>query len=131
MTPICKILIVEDEGAIADLLSEVFAENGYMVATAATTDEMRAELDAGRFDIVVLDLMLPGRESGWSLVEHVRTRDIGLVVVTGDMRQLPRLEASGIPYLAKPFRLEQFLRLVEEILRQRQAKCARRIRYEA
>lgn len=121
---VCRLLIVEDRGDIAELLADFFSHEGYRIATAATAAEMEVVLDREEVDVVILDLILPGGVSGWNAVEQVCSRNVGVILVTGDHQHRDRLESSGLHYLMKPFRLQVLLEEVEAVLRETDAACA-------
>jgi DNA-binding response OmpR family regulator len=124
MERICRILIVEDQGDVADLLAEFFSDEGYRIAAAATVAAMDEALRHEEFDVAIVDMTLPGGESGWTAAERLRSCNVGVILVTGDHEQMARLEASGAHHLIKPFRLHALLALVEQVLQEMQAVCA-------
>jgi DNA-binding response OmpR family regulator len=124
MDKICHVLVVEDQGDIADLLAEFLSAEGYRIHVARDGAAMRAALAAQPFDVVILDLTLPGRDNGWALAELVVDQGIGLIVVTGDHGNLDRLEHGTYRYLLKPFRLDALLTEVEGALKDADARCA-------
>ncbi|HMA50902.1 MAG TPA: response regulator, partial [Magnetospirillaceae bacterium] len=65
------ILVVDDDARLRQLLSRYLAENGYMVSTAADAGEARRQLDSMEFDLIVLDVMMPG-ETGIELTRGLR-----------------------------------------------------------
>jgi len=124
MDKICHVLIVEDQGDIADLLAEFLSGEGYQMHIARDGATMRAALAAHPLDVVILDLTLPGPESGWALAELAVGRGLGLIIVTGDHANVERLEHASHRYLLKPFRLDALLLEVENALRDAHAHCA-------
>ena len=66
------LLVVDDDRRIRDLLSRFLHGEGYRVTTADTAAEARAKLDGLRFDLLVLDVMMPG-ETGFDLVKSIRS----------------------------------------------------------
>jgi DNA-binding response OmpR family regulator len=111
-----RLLVVEDRKDIADMLTEFLAEAGYHVRSVADGARMRAALEAELFDAVILDLTLPGGQSGWTLADAVRSHNAALVVMTGDHRHAAELEAKGWVHIMKPFRLSAMVELVEQVL---------------
>jgi two-component system, OmpR family, response regulator len=124
MDKICHVLVVEDQGDIADLLAEFLSGEGYQMHIARDGATMREALTAQPIDVVVLDLTLPGRESGWLLAELVVSYGLGLIIVTGDHANVERLENGAYRYLLKPFRLDALLMEVECALKDIDAHCA-------
>ena len=111
-----SLLVVEDQKDIADMLAEFLAEAGYRVRAVPDGCSMRDALAAERFDAVILDLTLPGGQSGWTLTDAVRSHGAALVVMTGDHRHAAELEAKGWAHLMKPFRLSAMVGLLEQVL---------------
>ncbi len=66
---ICRVLIVEDRPEIQELLSEVFADQGYRFAVVANGGEMRKALATSDVDVAVIDVVLPGAEDGLALAK--------------------------------------------------------------
>lgn len=114
------ILVVDDDFEIRDLLSRFLKKHGYRADTAAGGVEMRAALDAGRFDLVVLDLMMPG-EDGLSLCRWLRSEgDMPVIMLTAMSEETDRivgLEVGADDYLAKPFNPRELLARIRAVLR--------------
>jgi DNA-binding response OmpR family regulator len=126
MTRICKVLIVEDYAEVRELLSGIFELAGYEFATVGTGSEMREELAANDYDIVVIDIGLPGGEDGFMLAEAAKAPGRGVILTTGDHRLVERLAASGHHHLLKPFAMRELVDLAERALAAAQASCVRR-----
>ncbi len=114
------ILVVDDDREIRDLLARFLRRHGFRVETAADGKAMFAALAAGRFDLVVLDLMLPG-EDGLSLCRRVRAgSDLPIVMLTAigeDTDRIVGLEMGADDYLAKPFNPRELLARIRAVLR--------------
>jgi DNA-binding NtrC family response regulator len=123
---ICKVLVVEDDSGIRELLSDVFESEGYHFVLAANADEMRAVMasDPG-IDILIVDVRLPGGDSGLVLAEEAAARGLPVILTSGDHAHFDALAASGHRHIAKPFRLGALLALIEETLAATQSKCER------
>ena len=77
-----RILIVDDDADVRRMLLEYLGGHGYDVAAAANGDQMRAEFERARPDVVLLDVGLPG-EDGLSLARYLRERHpVGIIMVT-------------------------------------------------
>jgi DNA-binding response OmpR family regulator len=126
MPPICKVLIVEDYGEIRELLAGLFEAEGYEFATVADGAGMRAALAEDDYDIVVVDVALPGREDGFELAEAARAQGCGVILTTGDHRHVERLAACGHHHLLKPFPMGALLDLAEKVLKETENTCVRR-----
>jgi two-component system, OmpR family, response regulator len=120
---ICRVLVVEDNEEIQDLLEDTFVGEGYRFSVAGSGAEMRAALAQGDVDVVVIDVLLRGGENGLVLAREAAAQGCGVILVTGHPEQLASLQHSGHPFLAKPFRLTALLQLVDRVLRETRAKC--------
>src|SRR5690348_7336975 len=107
MARICKVLIVEDDDDVRDLLGDIFDEEGFRFAMVKTGAEMSEALDGDDYDVVVIDVTQPGHQDGFALAEIARDQGCGVILVTGDHRYLGSLQTSGQNYLLKPFRVQQ------------------------
>lgn len=123
-----KILIVDDEPAAIDYASAVLEENGYIAISAEDGIEGMEKLKTERPDLVLLDIMMPGK-GGISLYQDLRkdeeTKDIPVIVITGVARgqrfeERMMKKAPGIPlpdgYIEKPMKPEGLLELVGKLL---------------
>jgi DNA-binding response OmpR family regulator len=128
MARICKVLIVENDDDVRNLLGNVFDHEGYLFSMVKTGAEVREALDDDDYDVAVIDVTQPGHEDGIALAQLAREQGCGAILVTGDHRHLERLEASGQHYLLKPFRVQQLIEIVDKILVETAAQCIRRKR---
>lgn len=114
------ILVVDDDVRLRQLLSRYLGENGYLVATAADAAEARRQLASMMFDLIVLDVMMPG-ESGLELTRSLRaTSDIPILLLTamGDTSdRINGLDSGADDYLGKPFEPRELLLRIASILR--------------
>ena len=114
------ILIVDDDAEIRSLLSQYLAKNGLRVMAAADGRGMWQALDAGRIDLIVLDLMRPG-DAGLTLCRDLRAKsDIPVIMLTARGEETDRivgLEMGADDYLAKPFSARELLARIKAILR--------------
>ncbi|OBI14142.1 DNA-binding response regulator [Mycobacterium sp. E2497] len=117
-----RILVVEDTKAIRDMLGEALTGVGYL--TAVRTDGTRLEevLEGFRPDLVILDVMLPGR-NGFELIDVVRDwGEAGIVVLTardGLPDRVRGLDGGADDYVVKPFELAELISRVGAVLRRR------------
>lgn len=116
-----RLLVVEDETAIREGLAHAFAAHGMAVDTAARGDDGLARALAGGFDLVVLDVMLPGCD-GFSVCRTLRERlpHQGILLLTARGAEEDVLEgfaAGADDYVAKPFSLVQLLARADAVLR--------------
>jgi len=120
-----KIVVVEDEPAIAELIAINLKHAGHQVTLAATAEQARFEIDGELPDLVVLDWMLPG-QSGLALARHwrsdERTRELPIIMLTargeeGD--KIAGLDAGADDYLTKPFSTNELMARIRSVLRRR------------
>jgi len=115
------ILIVDDDAEIRTLLSQYLIKNGLRVTAVADGRAMWRTLEAGRIDLIVLDLMLPG-EDGLTLCRNLRTKssEVPVIMLTSLGEEADRivgLEMGADDYLAKPFSARELLARIKAILR--------------
>lgn len=114
------LLVVDDDTRIRNLLREFLSANGFRVTAAGNAAEARRKLDGLAFDLLVLDVMMPG-ESGVDLTRSLRaTRDVPILMLTALSETEARiigLEAGADDYLAKPFEPRELVLRINSILR--------------
>jgi two-component system OmpR family response regulator/two-component system phosphate regulon response regulator OmpR len=116
-----RLLIVDDDVRIRDLLQRYLGEQGYEVRTAPDATQMDRYLQREHFDLMVLDLMLPG-EDGLAICRRLRGQgnDISILMLTARGDEIDRivgLEMGADDYLPKPFNPRELLARVQAILR--------------
>jgi two-component system copper resistance phosphate regulon response regulator CusR len=116
-----RILIVEDEERIASFVEKGLRANGFATAVAADGDQALARIRVEEFDLVVLDLGLPGRD-GLEVLQELRAKDSRTAVIILTAREGVRdvvtgLEGGADDYVTKPFRFEELLARVRARLR--------------
>lgn len=121
-----KILIIEDEPAIRDILRELLTDAGYEVEEAADGLEGVEKFRAGSFSLVLLDLMLP-RLDGYGVCEQIRAvSDVPVIMITalsGEEAEVRAFELRADDYITKPFSLRLVLMRVEAVLRRAGGKA--------
>lgn len=114
------ILVVDDDTRLRVLLGKYLADNGYVVDTAASAAEARARLESLAFDLIVLDVMMPG-EDGLSLTRALRKESrvpILLLTAMGEVDdRIKGFESGADDYLSKPFEPRELLLRITSILR--------------
>jgi DNA-binding response OmpR family regulator len=128
MARICKVLIVENDDYINELLGEAFSEEGFLFTAVASGAEMEEKLDEDDFDIVMIDVTQPGDKDGLALAEIAHAQGCGVILTTGDHRHSERLEKSGRFFLLKPFRMRELITMVDQVLTIASIECVRRKR---
>jgi len=114
------ILVVDDDAEIRRLLTTYLAKNGLRATAVGDGKAMWKALEAGRFDLIVLDVMLPG-DDGLTLCRVLRSRsDIPVIMLTARGEETDRvvgLEMGADDYLPKPFSARELLARIKVILR--------------
>lgn len=120
-----RVLVVEDESAIAELVAINLRHAGYEVALAASAEQAQAAVDAVLPDLVLLDWMLPG-QSGLTLARQwrnaSRTRELPIIMLTARAEEPDKvagLDAGADDYLTKPFSTTELLARIRAVLRRR------------
>ena len=114
------LLVVDDDDRIRDLLRRYLGKNGFRVSAAADAAEARRLLSGLTFDLIVLDVMMPG-EDGFALTQSLRKVDnVPIILLTA--RGAPRdriegLSAGADDYLSKPFEPEELVLRIQSILK--------------
>ncbi len=115
-----NLLVVDDDAELRNLLREYLGQAGFRVTAVADGRQMQRALDTARFDLVILDVMLPG-EDGLSLCRKLRAGSgIPILMLTARGDEVDRivgLEMGADDYLSKPFNPRELLARVKSILR--------------
>ena len=120
-----RIVVVEDEAAIAELIAINLRHAGHAVTIAANAEQARHEIDAMLPDLVLLDWMLPG-QSGLALARQwrsdARTRALPIIMLTArseDADKVAGLDAGADDYLSKPFSTQELMARIRAVLRRK------------
>jgi len=113
------ILVVDDDDKIRDLIKQYLVEKKFIVTTAKDSIDAKEKLEIIKFDILILDIMMPG-ESGLVLTEHLKKYDatpIILLTAKSDVEdRIKGLEIGADDYLSKPFEPKELLLRIKNIL---------------
>ncbi len=114
------LLVVDDDRRIRDLLSRFLLAEGYRVTTADTAAEARLKLDGLSFDLLILDVMMPG-ETGFELARAIRAKSgVPILMLTARDEKESRIEGLEIgadDYLSKPFEPRELSLRIANILK--------------
>lgn len=116
-----KLLVIEDENKTASYLKKGLSESGFVVDVSADGDEGLHLANTGDYSLIVLDVMLPGRD-GWSVVQELRRsgKDTPVIFLTARDAVPDRVKGLGLgadDYLVKPFAFSELLARIQTILR--------------
>src|SRR6266851_2840383 len=121
------LLLVDDDRRIRDLLSRFLLAEGYRVTTAETAADARAKLEGLRFDLLILDVMMPG-ETGFDLARDLRSiSSVPIIMLTARDEAKSRIEGLSIgadDYVGKPFEPRELSLRIAGILRRARPAAA-------
>jgi len=123
-----RILMVDDDPGIRDVVSDFLGRHGYKVETAGDASEMERVLERGPVDLIVLDIMMPG-EDGLAVCRRLTTTEtappiIMLSAMGEDTDRIVGLELGADDYLAKPCNPRELLARVRAVLRRSEQRAA-------
>ena len=126
-----RVLLVEDDEAISQMLEEILAENGFTPCAATNAMEMDRVLAVGGVDLILLDVMLP-REDGFSICRRLRAAsEVPIIILTArdeDLDRIGELELGADDYVTKPFNPRELIARIRALLRRTQGAGAARNR---
>ena len=113
------ILIVDDDNGIRNLLKDYLSQNDYIVSTAENANQAKEKLNYLKFDIMILDVMMPG-QNGYELTKEIKKQmkiPIILLTAKGEVEnRIKGLELGADDYLGKPFEPKELLLRVKNII---------------
>src|SRR3981081_373182 len=130
--PVMRVLLVEDDPGLAAIIKTGFAEQGVQVVTVASYAEGKLKATLGSFDVLILDVMLPGG-NGFDLCRELRAREVGTPILMLTARdtvddRVAGLEVGADDYLTKPFAFRELLARVRALARRRGAPLPETLR---
>jgi two-component system, OmpR family, copper resistance phosphate regulon response regulator CusR len=126
-----KVLLVEDDAELTEILRQGFAEHGIRITSASNVDEGRLRVALGSYDVIILDVLLPGGD-GFTLCDDIRRRKIAtpilmLTALDALNDRVRGLDAGADDYVVKPFAFKELLARVRAVARRPPAIAATRI----
>ena len=113
------ILVVDDDDRIRNLLKEYLDENNFLVSTAQNSEEAKIKLGHFKFDLIVLDVMMPG-QNGYELTKEIKGKNcppIILLTAKGEVEnRIKGLELGADDYIVKPFEPKELLLRINNII---------------
>ena len=114
------ILVVDDDNKIRDLVKQFLVEKGFIVSTAKDATDAKRKIDTFNFNLIVLDVMMPG-QSGYELTEELKqSKNIPVILLTakGEVEsRIHGLELGADDYLGKPFDPKELLLRVKNVIK--------------
>ena len=114
------ILVVDDDDRIRDLLKDYLTDNNYIVSTAENAEQAKNKLEFLKFDIIILDVMMPGK-NGYELTKDVKKKmkvPIILLTAKGEVEnRIKGLELGADDYIGKPFEPKELLLRINNIIK--------------
>ena len=119
MVKIPHVLVVDDDDRIRNLLKEYLNDNNFMISTAQDANDAKIKLKHFKYDVIVLDVMMPGQD-GYSLTKEIRTKNnqpIILLTAKGEVEnRIKGLEFGADDYISKPFEPKELLLRIKNII---------------
>ena len=115
-----NLLVVDDDERISNLLSQYLINKGFIVSIANSADQARSKIQLIKYDLIILDIMMPG-DDGLTLTKEIReSSDIPIILLTAKSGMESKIEGFEIgadDYLTKPFNPKELLLRVLSILK--------------
>jgi len=124
------ILVVDDDDGIRDLVKQYLNENNYLVTTAFSSEDAKKKVDTIKFDLIVLDIMMPGKNGLEFTVENKDKLYTPIILLTAKGETEERihgLEVGADDYLAKPFEPKELILRIKNILNKTKSKNIKRL----
>ena len=113
------ILIVDDDDRIRSLLKDYLSENSYVISTAENADQAKEKLEYIKFDIIILDVMMPG-QNGYELTKEIKKKiKVPIILLTAKSEvenRIKGLELGADDYIGKPFEPKELLLRIKNII---------------
>jgi two-component system phosphate regulon response regulator OmpR len=113
------ILVVDDDNRIRELVKEYLNENGFIISTGNNAEEAKDKLEYFKFDLIVLDVMMPGKNGLEFIQENKKKIDTPIILLTAKGETNDRVEGLEIgadDYLSKPFEPKELILRIKNIL---------------
>ena len=114
------ILVVDDDDRIRNLLKDYLSDNNYIVSTAENAERAKEKINYIKFDIIILDVMMPGQD-GYDLTKDIKKRfkiPIILLTAKGEVEnRIKGLEIGADDYIGKPFEPKELLLRIKNIIK--------------
>jgi len=124
------ILVVDDDDGIRSLVKKYLNENRYLVNTASSAEEANEKIKIIRFDLIILDIMMPGKNGLEFIQENKKKLETPIILLTakGEANErIAGLETGADDYLPKPFEPKELILRIENILKKTKKENVKRI----
>ena len=124
---LAHILVVDDDDRIRELVKQYLNENDYLVTTANSAEDAKEKVDIIKFDIIILDIMMPGQSGLDFTNENKKKINTPIILLTAKREPSDRIEGLEIgadDYLAKPFEPKELVLRIKNILNKQFSKFA-------
>ena len=124
------ILVVDDDDGIRDLLRQYLTENNYLITTANSAEEAKEKISIIKFDLIILDIMMPGKTGLEFTLENKNIINTPILLLTakGEANErIEGLEVGADDYLTKPFEPKELVLRIRNILNKTKSKNKKRI----
>ena len=127
---LAHILVVDDDDGIRSLVKKYFNENKYLITTAGSAEDAGEKVKIIKFDLIILDIMMPGKNGLEFIEEHKNDLDTPVILLTAKGQADERVEGLEIgadDYLPKPFEPKELLLRIKNILDKTQKSDYKRV----
>ena len=124
------ILVVDDDDGIRDLLRQYLTENNYLITTANSAEEAKKKISIIKFDLIILDIMMPGKTGLEFTLENKNIINTPILLLTAKgvaNERIEGLEVGADDYLPKPFEPKELVLRIRNILNKTKSKSQKRI----
>ena len=124
------ILIVDDDDGIRNLVQQYLKDNNFLVTTASSAEDAKRKTDIIKFDLIVLDIMMPGKTGLEFTYENKKKIDTPILLLTAKgeaSERIEGLEVGADDYLPKPFEPKELILRINNILNKTKSKTSERI----
>ena len=124
------ILVVDDDDGIRDLVKQYLSENNFLITTAKNAEEAKEKISIIKFDLIVLDIMMPGKTGLEFTLENKNKINTPIILLTAKGEATERikgLEVGADDYLPKPFEPKELILRIKNILNKTKSKNQKKI----
>ena len=127
---IAHILVVDDDDGIRSLVKKYLNENNYLITTANSAEDAYEKIKIIKFDLIILDIMMPGKSGLDFIEENIKKLDTPIILLTAKGEPEERIEGLEIgadDYLPKPFEPKELILRIQNIIKKSMKKNQKRI----